>query len=103
MRSEYMRCANDGESADLHVRERVTPRQEAAISALLSQPNLTAAASACGISQRTLRRWMRNASFVRRYQCERGTMLVGIVDVLKKECLGAIRTLVTISNDGQSP
>jgi len=103
MRSEYGRYVNVGESAESHAGERLAHRQEAAIAALLSQPNLTAAAASCGISERTLRRWMRNAIFASRYQRERGTMLVGIVDVLKKECLGAVRVLVAIAQNGKSP
>jgi hypothetical protein len=78
-------------------------RQEAAIAALLAQPNLTAAASSCGISERTLRRWMTNKVFASRYEKERGKLFVGIVDLLKSECSGAVQVLVTIANDGKSP
>ena len=33
-------------------------RQEAALAALIEAPNLRAAALACGVPERTLRRWM---------------------------------------------
>jgi hypothetical protein len=78
-------------------------RQEAAIAALLAQPNLTEAASSCGISERTLRRWQRNKAFASRYERERGKLFVGMVDVLKAECSGAVNVLVTIANDATSP
>jgi hypothetical protein len=78
-------------------------RQESAIAALLAQPNLTAAASTCGISERTLRRWMRNRNFASRYERERGKLFVGIVDLLKSECSGALRVMVAIANDEKSP
>ena len=78
-------------------------RQEAAIAALLAQPNLTAAASSCGISERTLRRWMTNKVFASRYEKERGKLFIGIVDLLKSECSGAVQVLVAIANDGKSP
>jgi hypothetical protein len=78
-------------------------RQEAAIAALLAQPNLTAAASSCGISERTLRRWMTNKAFTSRYERERGKLFVGIVDLLKSECSSAVQVLVAIASDGKSP
>src|ERR1700721_3959755 len=78
-------------------------RQEAAIAALLAQPNLTAAASSCGISERTLRRWMTNKAFASRYEKERGKLFIGIVDLLKSECSGAVQVLVAIANDGKAP
>jgi hypothetical protein len=78
-------------------------RQKAAIAALLAQPNLTAAASSCGISERTLRRWMTNKAFASRYEKERGKLFVGIVDLLKSECSSAVQVLVTIASDGKSP
>jgi hypothetical protein len=82
---------------------RLAHRQEAAIASLLSCSNLAEAAAASRISERTLRRWMRNRNFATRYERERGKMLVGIVDVLKQECLGAVRVLVTIAHNGKSP
>jgi|ERR1700722_17662049 len=78
-------------------------RQEAAIAALLAQPNLTAAASSCGISERTLRRWLTNKVFAGLYEKERGKLFIGIVDLLKSECAGAVQVLAAIANDGKSP
>jgi hypothetical protein len=78
-------------------------RQEAAIAALLAEPNLIEAASSCGISVRTLRRWMTNKVFASRYEKERGKLFIGIVDLLKNECSGAVKVLVTIANDAKSP
>jgi hypothetical protein len=78
-------------------------RQEAAIASLLAQPNLTAAASSCGISERTLRRWLTNKAFASRYEKERGKLFIGIVDLLKSECACAVQVLVAIANDGKSP
>ena len=78
-------------------------RQEAAIAALLAQPNLTAAASSCGISERTLRRWMTNKAFASRYEKERGKLFIGIVDLLKIDCAGVVQVLVAIANDGKLP
>jgi hypothetical protein len=78
-------------------------RQEAAIAALLAQPNLTAAALSCGISERTLRRWMTNKVFATLYKKERGKFFIGIVDLLKSECSCAVQVLAAIANDGKSP
>ena len=67
-------------------------RQEAAFAAMLAQPNLTAAALSCRISERTLRRWMTNKVFASLYEKERGKLFIGIVDLLKSECSGAVHS-----------
>ena len=78
-------------------------RKERAIAALLAKSNLTEAAASCGISSRTLRRWMRNKSFFRRYRKERAMMLDGVVDVLKQSAVNAVQVLVSVAQSRKSP
>jgi HEAT repeat protein len=46
----------------------LTQRQERAIAALLTEPNITAAAKQSGVGDRTLRRWLSDAQFRRAYR-----------------------------------
>ena len=83
--------------------ETLGRRKEGAIAALLANSTLTEAAASCGISERTLRRWMRNKPFIRRYRRERAMMLDGIVDVLKRSAVNAVQVLVGVAQSGKSP
>jgi hypothetical protein len=83
--------------------EMLGHRKEAAIAALLAKSNLSEAAASCGISDRTLRRWMRNKLFLLRYSSERAMMLDGIADVLKQSAVNAVRVLVSVAHSRNSP
>lgn len=50
-------------------------RQEAALAALIEAPNLRAAALACGVPERTLRRWMADEEFHQRYESMRRALV----------------------------
>ena len=43
-------------------------KREAALAALIEAPNLRAAAQACNVPERTLRRWMTESAFRQRYE-----------------------------------
>ena len=47
-------------------------KREAALAALIEAPNLRAAAQACNVPERTLRRWMTESAFRQRYESMRG-------------------------------
>ena len=46
----------------------ISPRQEAAIVALLNEPNVSRAAASINLGERTLHRWLRDADFKRAYR-----------------------------------
>jgi transposase-like protein len=48
--------------------EKLTRKQEQAISALLSEATLSAAAERIGVNEATLRRWLRQADFTAAYR-----------------------------------
>jgi len=50
----------------------ISPRQQRAIAALLSEPRIQDAAATAGVGERTLRRWLRQPNFSRAYlECRR--------------------------------
>jgi hypothetical protein len=84
-------------------RERITRRQEQAIASLLACSTLTDASVACGVAESTLRRWLRNEAFSRRYRQERALMLGGTITLLSQKCAGAVGTLASIADDREAP
>jgi len=100
VRSEYNYSAKRAESAPP---DSLTRRKEQAIAALLANQSFADAARECKISERTLRRWLKNKSFYRRYRRERDMMLDGVVDILKRSAVGAVRTLVAVAENKKSP
>jgi hypothetical protein len=82
---------------------RFTRRKEAAIAALLAQPSLARAAEACQTSERTLRRWLQDQAFARRYRQERTRMLESTINLLRQKSVAAVETLAEVANDKASP
>ena len=71
------------EAPVLHEAE-IQPRWDRAIVALLSEPNLSQAASRAGVSQTTMWRWLQEPDFARRYrQAQRQVM---------QHCVGRLQT-----------
>ena len=51
-----------------HVAAKLTPKQEKAITALLAQPTIEAAAASLGINPATVHRWLQEPAFVEAYR-----------------------------------
>lgn len=83
--------------------EKFGRKKELAIGALLTCPSLPAAAASCGISESTLRRWLQNETFARRYRRERTRMLESTVSLLRQKSVAAVETLAEVADDKQSP
>jgi hypothetical protein len=64
---------------------------------------LTEAAAVCGISERTIRRWLQNKAFLERYNREQETLLKSVVDRLKTESIGAVAVLSAVARSKKSP
>jgi hypothetical protein len=82
--------------------EKFTRKKELAIAALLTCPSLPAAAASCGISESTLRRWLQNETFARRYRRERTRMLETTVNLLRQKSVAAVETLANVANDKEA-
>jgi DNA-binding transcriptional MerR regulator len=83
--------------------EKFGRKKEIAISALLTYPTVTEAAASCGVSESTLRRWLRLETFVRQYRQERTRMLESTVNFLRQKSAAAVATLAEVADDKTLP
>jgi hypothetical protein len=82
--------------------EKLSPRKESALRALLNHKTLEAAAGACNVNVRTLRRWMKNKTFLARYRYEQDALLTSTVDLLRAESASAVATLASIASNSNT-
>jgi len=83
--------------------EKFSRKKESAIAALLACPTLTEAASSCEIAESTIRRWLKDETFSRRYAEARRRTLETTVNLLRQKALGGVVTLSEISENKQAP
>ncbi len=74
-------------------RQTLTPRQQRAIVALLSEASARAAAASCGVAERTLYRWLADKTFRRAYREASRRLLDDAVGKLRAGAADAIDTL----------
>src|ERR1700677_4877151 len=75
--------------------EKLTRKQEQAISALLSCSTIKKAADAVGVAETTLRRWLQeDAAFLVAYRQARRRVVEAAVGLLQRATGKAVRTLV---------
>jgi hypothetical protein len=98
-RIESRRIAKARKSADLSL----SYRQEKAILALLREPNMDAAAKSAGVTSRTLRRWMRQKEFFRRYKRERSLQMEGVLEALRASAIDAVQVLNSVAHSKKAP
>jgi transposase-like protein len=98
-RFESRRTAKARNTAELSLNYR----QEKAILALLREPNMDAAATSVGVTTRTLRRWMRQKEFSRRYKRERSMQLEGVLEVLQSSAVDAVQVLNSVAHCKTAP
>lgn len=80
----------------------LTQRQERAISALLVEPSVTAAAQRCGVGERTLRSWLSDVAFRRAYRDVSRRLLddtVGRLRAMTSEALEALRNALSAQSE----
>jgi hypothetical protein len=82
---------------------KISRQQEQTIAALLSHGTIKAAAARCGISESTLRRWMRLANFKAAYESARANILTRVSGELQNGALEAVLLLKEIARDANSP
>lgn len=81
----------------------LTPRQEAAISALLSQPTIEKAAAAAGVGERTLYRWLREPAFRSAYHQARREQFAHAVSLSQRYAPASVNGLARIAADPSAP
>src|SRR6516164_2246647 len=80
--------------------QKLTRKQEQAISALLCEGTLQQAAAKAGISYSTLKRWLGDSSFSRAYRNARRELVEGAVGRIQAATGQAVDTLVAVARDG---
>src|SRR6266571_3151056 len=68
-------------------------KREQAIAALLAQPTITAAASAVGVGEKTLRRWLRDPDFAAEHRAAQRQAVDLAISGLKQATGDAVATL----------
>ena len=75
-------------------------KTEAAIAALLEYPTIAEAAESCGISKRTLLRWMRHEGFQKQYREVKRALLAQATARLRAESGAAVEALAKVVATG---
>ena len=83
--------------------EKLSRTQERAIAALLQCPTMTEAATAAGISEATLWRWLRLPAFQEEYRAARRQAVQQAVTAVQRITSTAVATLEGIMNDATAP
>jgi len=81
----------------------LSPRQERAISCLLSEATIAGAASKARVSEATLRRWLKQGEFTHIYQQARQESYRESLRLLRRVTNSAITTLARIMQDDTAP
>jgi hypothetical protein len=68
-------------------------KADVAVACLLAEPTIEAAAQRAGVSEVTLRRWLREPGFRALYQAARAGVLERVVGTLLAACTEAVETL----------
>ncbi len=81
----------------------LTPKQEKAITALLAQPTIEAAAASLGINPATVHRWLGEPAFADAYRSARRAAVGQAVTRLQQVSGGAVAVLVQVMADKRAP
>jgi len=78
----------------------LTPKQDQAILALLSEPTISKAASALGVSERTIHRWLEDETFHRAFRKARREAFAQAIAVTQRYAPMAVHALAKVMTDG---
>ena len=82
-----------------HSAASLTPKQEKAITALLAQPTIEAAAAALGVNPASIHRWLGDPAFVEAYRTARRDAVGQAVARLQQVSGAAVAVLVQVMAD----
>src|SRR5262249_19104839 len=83
--------------------DSLTTQQHEAIVALLGEPTVAKAAEACGITERTLYRWLAEPTFSRAFRRTRREAFTHAVGLCQRYSAGAVNALAKIAMDTTAP
>jgi pantoate kinase len=81
----------------------LTPRQEKAIAALLTEPTVVKAAESVKVGERTIRRWLANPEFERAYKAARRSAFDVAIGLTQRYAGLAVHTLAKVLADTSAP
>ncbi|MDP4086803.1 MAG: hypothetical protein Q8934_19745 [Bacillota bacterium] len=81
----------------------LTPKQEKAIAALISEPTILLAAEKTGASEATIHRWLRDESFNKAYKESRRALISQTISSLQQTTNQAVNTLREVMGNGDAP
>jgi hypothetical protein len=85
------------------VEEKLTPKQERALVALLDCGEIKKASETAGINEATLWRWLQSPDFQTRYRAARRQLVETAIAQLQSDCTVAARVLREVAEDRQAP
>jgi len=83
--------------------EKLTPKQERALVALLDCGEIQAASARAGVSDVTLWRWLQQPAFQTRYRAARRQLVETAIAQLQSDCTTAARVLREVAEDREAP
>ena len=81
--------------------EKLTRKQEQAISTLLSEATVQQAATKAGVSYAALRHWLKDPGFVRAYRRSRRELVEGTIGRIQAAAGQAVDALLAVAKDGK--
>jgi hypothetical protein len=82
--------------------KRLSPKQETAINALLTEPTTRAAAAAAKVSEATIWRWLADPDFAAAYREARGQLLESTLTAMQAAGGDAVKCLRDVMKDEQA-
>lgn len=83
--------------------QKLTRKQGAAITALLTHETVTEAAQACGVAESTLFRWLQLSEFQSLFRAARRSLVESAIAQLQRKCTNAAQVLSEIAEDKEAP
>ena len=90
-------------SVDVSQHGALTPKQQKALAALLTEPTILAAAAKVGVNERTLHRWLEEPAFAVAYRTARREAVRQAVARLQQVSTHAVTVLVTVMASKDTP
>jgi hypothetical protein len=84
-------------------RDGLDDKQRAALDALLTEPSVAKAAEKCGVTERTMYRWMTDNDFARAYTAAKRQMFGQAIGLAQRYASLAVQTLAKMMVDPTAP
>ena len=90
-------------SVDVSPHGALTPKQQKALAALLTEPTILAAADKVGVNERTLHRWLEERAFETAYRTARREAVTQAIARLQQVSTHAVTVLVNVMVSKDTP